>query len=172
MWASVLDVVLFGRLLLVVIGYLGLITYSGLANETPIVPVLLDITIPALVSVVILVALLILADVAILWVIIWKPSIPRSKRIATLTKQVEREYRPFRVLSLSGALSLPKPSADEQAERTLTNLKRQYIEGEITEAEFERKADRLVTNESIDKVHAAHERKQMGDKTSRGDRHQ
>lgn len=169
LWASLLGVVLSGGLLLVVIGYLGLIVYSGLANGTPIVDVLLDIAVPVLVSVVFLVAMLILSGVAMLWVIVQNASIPRSERIAILVERVEREFPPLRVLGLSEFLSPPEPSADEQAEQALADLKQQYVDGEITEAEFERKVDRLVTNESIDEVRAAHERKQVREDTSRSD---
>lgn len=51
-----------------------------------------------------------------------------------------------------GLLTPPEPSADEQAEQALAELKRQYVDGEIAEAEFERKVDRLVANGSIDEV--------------------
>jgi hypothetical protein len=169
LWTSLLGVVLSGGLLLVVIGYLGLIVYSGLANGTPIVDVLLDIAVPVLVSVVFLVALLILSGVAMLWVIVQNASIPRSERIAILVERVEREFPPLRVLGLSEFLSPPEPSADEQAEQALADLKQQYVDGKITEAEFERKVDRLVANESIDEVRAAHERKQVREDTSRSD---
>lgn len=169
LWASLLGVVLSGGLLLVVIGYLGLIVYSGVANGTPIVDVLLDIAVPVLVSVVFLVALLILSGVAMLWVIVQNASIPRSERIAILVERVEREFPPLRVLGLSEFLSPPEPSADEQAEQALADLKQQYVDGKITEAEFERKVDRLVANESIDEVRAAHERKQVREDTSRSD---
>lgn len=170
LWASLLGVVLSGGLLLVVIGYLGLIVYSGLANGTPIVDVLLDIAVPVLVSVVFLVVLLILSGISMLWVIVQNESIPRSERIATPTDRVEQKYPPLRILGPSDFLSPPKPSADERAEQALAELKQQYVDGEITEAEFERKVDRLVANESIDEVRAAHERKQVRDDTASSNR--
>lgn len=170
LWASLLGVVLSGGLLLVVLGYLGLIVYSGLMNGTPLVAVLLDIAVPVLVSVVFLVALLILSGISLLWIIVQNASIPRSERIATLLERVERKYPPLRILGLSDFLSPPKPSADERAEQALAELKQQYVDGEITEAEFERKVDRLVANESIDEVRAAHERKQVKDDTASSNR--
>ena len=170
LWASILGVVLSGGLLLVVLGYLGLIVYSGLANGTPIVAVLLDIATPVLASVVFLVVLLILSGISMLWVIVQNASIPRSERITRLLERVEQKYPPLRILGLSDFLSPPKLSADEQAEQALAELKQQYVDGEITEAEFERKVDQLVTNESIDEVRAAHERKQVKEDTSRSDR--
>ena len=169
LWVSVLGVVLSGGLLLVVMGYLGLIVYSGVATGTPIVDVLLDIAVPVLVSVVFLVALLLFSGIGLLWIVVQNASIPRSERIAILAERVERKYPPLRVLGLSEFLSPPEPSADEQAEQALAELKQQYVDGEITEAEFERKVDRLVANESIDEVRAAHERKQVREDTSRND---
>lgn len=170
LWASILGVVLSGGLLVVVLGYVGLIVYSGVANGTPLVAVLLDIAVPVLASVVFLVVLLTLSGIGLLWVIVQNASIPRSERIATLVERIERKYPPLRILGLSDFLSPPKPSADEQAERALAELKQQYVDGKITEAEFERKVDRLVANESIDEVRAAHERKQVKDDTARSDR--
>lgn len=170
LWASLLGIFLSGGLLLVVIGYLGLIVYSGLANGTPLVAILLDIAVPVVVSVVFLVGLLIVSGISMLWVVVQNASIPRSERIATLIERVEQKYSPLRILGLSEFLSPPKPSADEQAEQVLAELKQQYVEGEITEAEFERKVDRLVANESIDEVRAAHERKQVKDGTERSNR--
>ncbi|WP_336344145.1 SHOCT domain-containing protein [Halalkalicoccus ordinarius] len=121
-------------------------------------------------SVVFSVVLLTLSGISLLWIIVQNVSILRIERIATLVERVEQTYPPFRILGLSDFLSPPKPSADEQAEQALADLKQQYVDGEITEAEFERKVDRLVASESIDEVRAAHERKQVKDDTASSNR--
>lgn len=40
-------------------------------------------------------------------------------------------------------------------------MKQQYVAGEISEAEFERKVDRLVANDSLDGAEAARERQRV-----------
>ncbi|WP_049923213.1 SHOCT domain-containing protein [Halopiger djelfimassiliensis] len=163
LWLSVLGVFLSGGLILVAVGYLGLLVYSGLVSETPIVTLLLDIAIPVVVGIAVLVALLAVSCVGLLWVLVRNASLPRNDRIATIAERLEREYPPLRSVGLSELFTPPEPSAEEQAERALAELKQQYVDGEITEREFERKVDRLVANDSIDEARAAHERNRMLD---------
>lgn len=161
LWAALLGVVLSGGLLLLAVGYLGLVVYLGVMSGTPIVAVLLDVAVPALAAIGLLVALLTVSGVALLWVLVQSASLPRSERIAALAGRLEREYPPLRTLGLSELFAPPEPSADDRAERALADLKRQYVDGEITEAEFERRVDRLVAAESIDEVRAARERRRV-----------
>lgn len=158
LWMSALGVLLSGGLLLVVVGYLGLIVYSGLMTGTPIVTILLELALPTLLAVAVLLVLLAISLIGMLWVLVHNASLPRRDRFSSLAAWVEREYPPVRALGLSELLEPPEPSADERAEQALAELKQQYIDGEITEAEFERKVDRLVTNESIDEARATRER--------------
>jgi len=62
-----------------------------------------------------------------------------------------------------GVLAPPEPSADERAEQALVALQQQYVDGGLTEAEFERRVVRLVTNHSIDEACAARERRRAID---------
>lgn len=162
-WASLLGVLLSGGLLLVTVGYLGLVVYSGLVSGTPIVNVLLDIAIPLLVGVGALVVLLGISAIGLVWAVVRTASLPRSARLARLAERVERNYPPLRAVGLAGLLAPPEPSAEERAEQALAELKQQYVDGEITEAEFERKVDRLVANESLDEARAARERERVID---------
>lgn len=166
LWASLLGVVLAGGLLLLAVGYLGLVVYAGLMSGTPIVEVLLDVAVPALVGIALLLVLLAVSGVALLWVLVRNASLPQSDRVAGLLSRLEREYPPLRLLGLSELLAPPEPSADERAERALADLKRQYVDGEITDAEFERRVDRLVATESIDEVRAARERERVVDEAN------
>lgn len=52
--------------------------------------------------------------------------------------------------------------AEEQAEQVLAELKQQYVAGQISDAEFERKVDRLVANDSLDEAQAARKRTRAG----------
>lgn len=158
LWIAVLGVVLSGAALLAVIGYVGLVAYSALVTGTPIVELLLDIAVPFLVAVVVLVGLLAASGIGVLWALAARASRFRSDRAARIAEYLEREYPPLRVLGLSDLIAPPEPSAEERAERALADLKRQYVEGSITEAEFERKVDRLIETESIDEARAVRER--------------
>jgi hypothetical protein len=145
--------------LLVVVGYVGLVVYSGVVSGTSIVSTLVDIAVPTLGGVAVLVVLFVVSVVGGLWVLVQNASVPRNARIASLADRVEREYSPLGPVGLAELLMPPEPSADERAEQALATLKQQYVDGEITEAEFERRVDRLVRNDSIDEVRAARERR-------------
>lgn len=161
LWVSLLGVVLSGGLLVVVVGYLGLVVYTGVMTGTPIVGELLDVAVPTIVAVALLVVLLVLSGFGVVWTLVRNASLPKSARVASLAGRLEREYAPLRTLGLSDLFAPPEPSADERAERALADLKRQYVDGEISEAEFERKVDGLVANDSIDEVRAARERRRV-----------
>ncbi|MDS0473590.1 SHOCT domain-containing protein [Natrinema sp. 1APR25-10V2] len=167
LWLSVLGVLLSGGLLLVVVGYLALVVYSGLVTGAPIAATLLEIALPVLAVVTLLVAVLAVSSVGALWVFVRHASLPRSERVASAAERLEREYSPLRMLGLSEFLSPPEPSPEERADRALADLKERYVDGDITEAEFERRVDRLVANESIDEARAARERRRVVDEETR-----
>lgn len=158
LWLSAAGALLSGSLLLVAVGYVGLVVYTGLATGTPVVGALLDVAGPLLAGVAVLIAVLIASVVGLLWTVAHNASVPRSARAAALVERVEREYTPLGSIGIADALRPPEPSADERAERALADLKEQYVSGEITEAEFERRVDRLVAADSIDEARAARER--------------
>lgn len=158
LWAAALGVCLSGGLLLVV-GYVGLVVYSGLVSGTSIVSTLVDIAVPTLGGLAVLVVLFVVSVVGGLWVLAQNASVPRSARIASLAGRVERKYSPPGPVGLAELLAPPEPSADERAERALATLKQQYVDGALTETEFERRVDRLVRNDSIDEARAARERR-------------
>lgn len=158
LWLAAAGALLSGGLLLVVVGYVGVVVYSVLVSGTPIVSTLLGIALPVIASTALLLVLLVASVIGMLWVLVQNASLPRSERIAGVAERVEREYAPLRILGLSEFLTPPEPSDDERAEAALDTLKRQYVDGEITEREFERKVDQLVSNDSIDESRAARER--------------
>lgn len=167
LWLSALGALLSGGLLLATVGYLTLVVFSGLVTGAPIVGTLLELAIPVLVTVTLLIGLLAVSSVGLGWVLVQNASLPRSDRVTTLTERLEREYPPLTTLGLSEFLSPPEPSAEERTERALADLKQRYVDGEITEAEFERKVDRLVASDSVDDEHAARERSRILDDETR-----
>ena len=167
LWASALGLVLSGGLLVLGAGYLALVVYTGLATGTPLVGVLLDIAVPVLGGVTLLFVLLVASGAGVAWALVRNASVPRSERLARLAERAEREYSPLRMLGLSELLAPPEPSAEEQAEQALESLKQQYVDGELSEIEFERRVDRLVSNESLDEARAAREHERAVERESR-----
>jgi hypothetical protein len=168
LWTAALGLVLSTGLLLVAVGYLGLVVYTGLVTGTPLVDVLVDVAVPAVVGIGLLTAIFAVSGVGFLWVFVRNASLPRSQRVASLVGRLEREYSPVGAVGVADLLAPPEPSADERAERALADLKQRYVEGELSEAEFERKVDRLVANDSVDEVRAARERRSVVDEESHG----
>lgn len=161
LWVARLGVILSGGLLLLTVGDLGLAVYSGLVSGTPIVEVLLDIAVPTIAGIAPLLVILVVSGLGLVWVLAQNASLPRSDRVTSLAERLEREHSLLRVLGRSDLLTPPEPSAEEQAEQALATLKQQYVNGEISEAEFERRVDRLVVNDSTDDGRPARERRQV-----------
>jgi uncharacterized membrane protein len=160
-WGSLLGLLASAGLLVLGVGYLALVVYSGLVTGTPVVGVLVDVAVPALAGFALLVVLLVGSVVGLALSVVRHASLPRSERVAALAERAEREYPALGALGLSDLLSPPEPSADERAERALADLKRRYVEGDLTEDEFERKVDRLVAADSIDAARADRERRRV-----------
>ena len=159
LWISLVALLVFGGLLVVVLGSVGLVVYTALVTGTPIVDTLLDVALPTLAITAGLLVATVFAGVGFAWALVSRVSLPRGERLAALAERAEREYPPLRMAGLSGLLSPPAPSSKERAEDALAELKRRYVEGELDEREFERRVDRLVANESIDEARADRERR-------------
>jgi membrane protein implicated in regulation of membrane protease activity len=156
--ASLLGLLVSGALLIVVLGYLAVVIYSALRTGTPIVGVLLDLAFPYLAIVGVLVVVTTVTAVGSGWGLLRRASIPRSARLQSVLEQAERRHTIVEAFGLSSLVAPPEPSAEERAEEALADLKRRYVAGEIDEGTFERKLDRLVSNDSLDDARAARER--------------
>ncbi|MDL5361515.1 SHOCT domain-containing protein [Halalkalicoccus sp. NIPERK01] len=156
---SLLVLLVSSSLLAVVLGYVGLVVYSAMTTGTPVVGVLLGMAIPYLPIVAALLVLAVLSGCWFAWSLLRRVSVPRSDRLASAARRAELRVPPIGTLGLSESLSPPEPTPEERAERALAELKRQYVDGEIDEREFERRVDRLVSNASLDEAQAARERR-------------
>jgi len=78
--------------------------------------------------------------VATVYSILRSTSLPRSSRLARLVERLEHEYPVLRQFDASEKIA---PSKEDHAEQ----LKRQYVDGEISEREFEREMDLLLDEE-------------------------
>ncbi|WP_368085878.1 SHOCT domain-containing protein [Halalkalicoccus paucihalophilus] len=156
---SLMVLLVSSSLLAVVLGYVGLVVYSAMMTGTPIVGLLIDMTIPYLPVVAVLLTLVVLSGTWFSWSLVRPASVPKHERLASVASRAEREVPLLGSLGLSDSLAPPEPTPEERAERTLAELKRQYVDGEIDEREFERRVDRLVSNDSLEEARADRERR-------------
>lgn len=156
---SLMVLLVSSSLLAVVLGYVGLVVYSAMMTGTPIVGLLIDMTIPYLPVVAVLLTLVVLSGTWFSWSLVRRASVPKHERLASVASRAEREVPLLGSLGLSDSLAPPEPTPEERAERTLAELKRQYVDGEIDEREFERRVDRLVSNDSLEEARADRERR-------------
>ena len=70
-------------------------------------------------------------------------SLPRSDRLVSIVERLEREYPILRQFDVSERV---EPTTEDRRQR----LKEQYVDGEISEAEFEREMQRLLDDDSAD----------------------
>jgi len=68
-------------------------------------------------------------------------SVPRSSRLATLVGRLEREFPMLRRFDVKEKV---EPTTEDRAEK----LKQRYIDGDISEREFEREMDRLLDDDT------------------------
>ena len=145
-------------LLAVVFGYVALVVATAIGSGA-VVGVLSGLAFPYLPIVALLLVVATVSSIGLSWELLRRLSIPRSERLQSAAERVEREYPAIDGFGLSDLVAPPEPSAED----ALNDLKRRYVAGEIDEAAFERKLDRLVANESVDDVRAAREREAVLD---------
>lgn len=136
-------------LLAVVFGYTALVAVSALAAGTPLVGVLVDVGVAIVPVVGVLTVAAVLSAVGLVWASIRRLARFRSRRLQVAFERIEAAYPPLARYGMSEAVAPPEPSAEERAERALDALKRRYVAGEIDEAEFERRLDRLADDETV-----------------------
>lgn len=158
---SLVGLFLSVSLLAALVGYLGVVAYAALVSGGPIVGPLLELALPFFVGLAVLLTVATLSGIGLTVAVLRRLSLPRSERVHALVDRVEREYSPLGSVVFADFLAPPEPSADEQAERALADLKRRYVEGDLTEAEFERKVDRLVATDSVDAARTDRERRAL-----------
>lgn len=71
-------------------------------------------------------------------------SVPRDDRLVSLVEWLERHYLILRRFDVSGTV---EPTTEDRKQQ----LKEQYVNGEITDAEFERQVSELMDDTASDK---------------------
>jgi len=168
LWGSLLGLFVSGSLLLFGVGYLGLVVVAGLLSGAPLVDLLLDVAAPAFLGTALLVTLLVASGVGVIRALARRVSMPTCPRLASVLGRIERAYPPLGTLGLSDRFAPPRPSPEERTEQALADLKRRYVDGEITEAEFERELDRLVADDPRSDVQVARGRNRSLDEAPNG----
>ena len=128
----------------VALGLLAVLSaLGGPVGNTPLLFVLLDAAAPyvvlglldALVAVGLFVALAVVA--------VRRASVPRDDRLARLAETVERAYPKARAVGLSDRV---EPTQEDR----IDDLKQRYVEGDIGEAEYERRLQALMDDEAVE----------------------
>ncbi|SFR61045.1 Short C-terminal domain-containing protein [Halogeometricum rufum] len=154
---SFLLLVASGTLSAVLLGYAALVVGGAFLAGT-LVAALLELAFPVLPLFALSTAVAVVSAVGVVYGLARRASLPRGGRIESVARRAESEYPPLRALGLGDAFAEPEPSPEEKRQDALERLKRRYVDGELTEREFERKLGRLVANDSVDDARAERER--------------
>ena len=152
----------FGSMLALVLGYVGLILFSAFwtIGGKSIVDVLIELWIPYLPIIAVLLIGTVGSGASLAWAVLGhlslqRFSLPRSERLQSTVERAERSNSTLDTLGLSDFVA-PKEKSDEEK---LEALKQRYVEGEIDEEEFEREIERLNATESSTDTRTSHVRK-------------
>jgi uncharacterized membrane protein len=96
-----------------------------------------------------LVSLLLLVGLAV--AAVRSASLPRNERLARITRRIEHYSPDARKLGLSERF---EPTTEDR----IDELKREYVEGEITELEYERRLQELMSEEGVSDERVRRER--------------
>ena len=139
-------------LFVLVVGYAALVFVAAVLGGAPVVPTLLELAVPYLLLAGLLVVTAVGSGVVLAREAVRRASLPESDRLAGAARLLEQVYPPLASVGLSDRLAPPEPSPEERAERELAALRRRYVAGELTEAEFERELERLAAEYADDGV--------------------
>lgn len=154
LWASILGLVLSVSLSLALVVYLGVVVLVGLVSGGAVLQTLVALALPVLAAFGLFTLVFVLSLVGLVRAIGRSLSVPTSERAADAAALLERLLPPLRVVELSERLRPPAPTTEER----VAELKRRYVAGDLSEAEFERAVGRLLgTGEGDDVVADAHD---------------
>lgn len=143
-----------GVSLIVVLGSIRRrVIYLLFRTEASVGDILSSLMFPYLLIVVVPFVIIVISAIILGRKILSGVSRRQRKPLGIVAALVDRKYPKL------GGLSDHVASLETSPEEALDDLKCRYVAGELDEAAFERKLDRLVANTSIDSVRAARERK-------------
>ncbi|MFC7155408.1 SHOCT domain-containing protein [Halomarina halobia] len=130
------------------VGVLGIGTLVALASLTAPLDALADAVLPWAVAALLLAALALCLVAALAWALVRRLSLPKSQRAADLAARIERHNHWARSVGLSAFVAPPRPTTDDR----IDDLTRRYVDGDLSEAEFERRVGSLVDDEDRDRM--------------------
>ncbi|WP_137283466.1 SHOCT domain-containing protein [Halorussus salinisoli] len=134
------------------VGLLAALSALGTAPaEASLVFVLLNAVVPYLVASALVGMLSVFLLVGLAVAVVRSASVPRNDRLARLARLFERYSSEARDLGLSDRL-------ESTTEDRIEDLKQEYVEGEITELEYERRLQDLMSEESVSDERVRRER--------------
>lgn len=140
---------LFAGVVLTTVGALGLTvlgvvtTVTTLIGGGPLLPTLAVVILGAF----LLVGLDFVFAVALVAELARRASLPKSQRVADGLARLESLVPPFGALGLSDRFEPPEPTIEERREA----LTKRYVDGELSEAELERRLRALLDEETDDR---------------------
>ncbi|MFC7075669.1 hypothetical protein [Haloarcula halophila] len=140
---------LFAGVVLTTLGTVGVAvagvvtTLTTLVSGGPLLP-----TLPAFIlGTFLLAGLDIVLVVALVAELASRASLPKSQRVADGLSRLERLLPPLSALGLADRFEPPEPTVEERREE----LTRQYVEGELSEAQLEARLRSLLDEETADR---------------------
>lgn len=140
---SLAGLVLSVGLLVGVVGYVAVLAVAAVVPGGSGVDALLGVVLPAALATAVLVATFLLSVVGLVASVGRRLSVPRSRHAADAVARVERHSDRLAAAGLSERLAPPEPGVEEQ----VAALKRRYVDGELSEREFERELRAVVSEE-------------------------
>jgi hypothetical protein len=140
---SLAGLVLSVTLLVGVFGYVAVLAVAAVVPGGSGVDALLGVLFPAVLATAALVGTGLLSVVGLVVGVGRRLSVPKSERAAEAVGRVEAYSDRLASVGLSAHLAPPEPTVEER----LAALKERYVEGELTEREFERRLREVVADD-------------------------
>lgn len=158
-----------GTVAVVLAGYAALVLVGALFAGS-LVAALFELAFPVLTLFVLSAVVAVVSSFGVAYGLARRASLPRGGRAESVARSVEAKVPFLRALGVADAFAEPEPTPEERRADALSTLKRRYVDGEMTEAEFERRLDRLVASDSVAEARAERERERVGETVDRSRR--
>lgn len=138
-----------GLLSVLVVGFGGVVILSALLSGSLTLDFLVGLW-PSIPVLAVLLTTAVLSTFGLGWSVLSRFSVPSistrgiTERLHPLVQTLERNNATLASLSLSERVAPPEPSDEEK----LQQLKQQYVDGDINEAEFERRVEQLTSTDT------------------------
>lgn len=136
-----------GTVAAVLLGY-GALVLAGAFLSGTLVAALTELAFPLLPLFILSVVVAVLSTVGVVYGLAKRVTVLRGGRIESVARRAEAAVPLLRRLGVADAVAEPEPTPEERRQNAIESLKRRYIDDEISDAEFERRLDRLVSSDA------------------------